>query len=93
MKMLKQNLSSMQEQPRVPGPLLASRAVRHARSAFTLIEMLVVISIVGMLMSLLLPAVQQARESGRRTTCANHLKQIGLAMLNHESALGVLPSP
>lgn len=70
----------------------SSTTIIGSRLAFTLIEMLVVISIVGMLMSLLLPAVQQARESGRRTTCANHLKQIGLAMLSHESALGVLPS-
>ncbi|HQU44264.1 MAG: hypothetical protein B7Z73_08885 [Planctomycetia bacterium 21-64-5] len=62
------------------------------RRGFTLIELLVVISIIGMLMSLLLPAVQQSRESARRATCANHLKQIGLAILNHETAHRVLPS-
>ena len=62
------------------------------RPALTLLEVLVVVSIIGMLMSLLLPAVQHARENSRRTMCANHLKQIGLALLNHQSELGVLPS-
>lgn len=62
------------------------------RRAVTLIEVLVVISIIGMLMSLLLPAVQAARESARRTTCQNHLKQLGVAMLNHETAYRRFPS-
>ena len=62
------------------------------RGGFTLIELLVVISIIGMLTSLLLPAVQQSRESARRNTCANHLKQIGLALANQEIAHRVLPS-
>lgn len=62
------------------------------RRAFTLMEMLVVISIVGMLMALLLPAVQASRESARRNTCQNHVKQLSLAMLNHESAYGRFPS-
>lgn len=66
--------------------------VRSAASGFTLLELLVVISIIGMLMSLLLPAVQQSRESARRTLCANHLKQIGLAVLGLENAHHILPS-
>ena len=65
---------------------------RDARRAVTLMEMLVVISIIGMLMALLLPAVQASRESARRVTCQDHLKQLGLAMLNHQSAKGYFPS-
>lgn len=58
----------------------------------TLMEVLVVISIIGMLMALLLPAVQASRESARLNTCKNNLHQIGLALLNHESALQRFPS-
>jgi prepilin-type N-terminal cleavage/methylation domain-containing protein/prepilin-type processing-associated H-X9-DG protein len=69
-----------------------SLPTKHIRRAFTLIEVLVVISIIGMLVALLMPAVQAARESARKSQCQNNLKQMGLAVIEYEDKHKVLPT-
>jgi prepilin-type N-terminal cleavage/methylation domain-containing protein len=77
---------------RQEAPTNNPRTMKAARRGFTLVELLVVIAIIGILVALLLPAIQAAREAARRTDCKNRLKQMGLALQNHASALKVFPT-
>ena len=72
-------------------PPPAGGRVGNCRCGFTLVELLVVIAIIGLLVSMLLPAVQQVREASRRTSCLNNVKQMGLAILNYETSLHQIP--
>ncbi len=73
------------------GGSTTTRTKSNARAAFSLVELIVAVAIIGTLVSLLLPAVQTTREAARRAQCANNLRQIGLAVMNYESAQGRLP--
>lgn len=80
--------STARDATEVPGSSMAT----GRECGFTLVELLVVITIIGILVALLLPAVQSAREAGRRAQCRNHLKQLSLGCLQHESVHNHLPT-
>ncbi|HEY3392811.1 MAG TPA: DUF1559 domain-containing protein, partial [Lacipirellulaceae bacterium] len=69
----------------------SSRRQQNRRFGFTLVELLVVITIIGMLVALLLPAVQAVRENARQTQCTNNMKNVALATVAHETAKGEFP--
>ena len=69
-----------------------SQPIRPARLGFTLVELLVVIAIIGVLVALLLPAIQAAREAARRTQCLNNVRQMGIAVQNHIDLQKVFPT-
>jgi prepilin-type N-terminal cleavage/methylation domain-containing protein/prepilin-type processing-associated H-X9-DG protein len=76
---------------RVVPPLPHEQTIMNTRRGFTLVELLVVIAIIGVLVALLLPAIQAARESARKSSCTNNLRQIGVALQNHHNSQGVFP--